>query len=75
MRFVVSKDFLDTGSTPVSSTILPGSQAVRHMTLTHALPSSNLGRATIYYGFIAQLEEHKTENLGVAGSIPAEATI
>ena len=27
------------------------------------------------YGFIAQLAEHKTENLGVVGSIPTEATI
>ena len=27
------------------------------------------------FGFIAQLVEHKTENLGVAGSIPAGATI
>ena len=26
-------------------------------------------------GFIAQLAEHKTENLGVVGSIPTEATI
>ena len=47
MRFVVSKDFLDTGSTPVSSTILPGSQAERHQTLTLACGSSNLPRATI----------------------------
>ena len=27
------------------------------------------------FGFIAQLAEHKTENLGVVGSIPTEATI
>ncbi len=27
------------------------------------------------FGSIAQLVEHKTENLGVAGSIPARATI
>ena len=27
------------------------------------------------YGFIAQSVEHKTENLGVVGSIPTEATI
>ena len=26
-------------------------------------------------GFIGQLAEHKTENLGVVGSIPTEATI
>lgn len=29
-------------------TLLPGSQAVRHTTLTRASPSSNLGRATNY---------------------------
>ena len=46
MRFVVSKDFLDTGSTPVSSTILPRSQAVRHQTLTLTCGSSNLPEAT-----------------------------
>ena len=29
----------------------------------------------LHHGFIAQLAEHKTENLGVVGSIPTEATI
>ena len=33
---------------PLRSPLLPGSQAVRHTTLTRAFPSSNLGRATIY---------------------------
>ena len=28
----------------------------------------------MHFGFIAQLAEHKTENLGVVGSIPTEAT-
>ena len=27
------------------------------------------------YGYVAQVVEHKTENLGVVGSIPTEATI
>ena len=39
----------------------------------HAVVRIYLGQPI--YGFLAQLEEHKTENLGVAGSIPAEATI
>lgn len=66
--------FLDTSSSLVSSTILPGSQAARHMTLTHACGSSNLPRAAIY-GFVAQSVEQRIENPRAGGSIPPKATI
>ena len=45
----------------------------------HARLSRERSRVQVPYeppcGFIAQLAEHKTENLGVVGSIPTEATI
>ena len=68
MRFVVSKDFLDTGSTPVSSTILPRSQAVRHQTLTLTCASSNLAKAANKIDPLAQSVEHLTFNQRVWSS-------
>ena len=45
----------------------------------HARLSRERSRVQVPYeppcGFIAQSVEHKTENLGVVGSIPTEATI
>ena len=43
------------GSSPIRVTILPGSQAVRHETLTLACASSNLARVAICFGGLAQL--------------------
>ena len=65
MRFVVSKDFLDTGSTPVSSTILPRSQAVRHQTLTLTCGSSNLPEAT---NFVFKVNLFHTLGMRVAAT-------
>ena len=41
----------------------------------HARDRGFNSRRNRQFGFIAQLAEHKTENLGVVGSIPTEATI
>ena len=41
----------------------------------HARDHGFKSRTNRQYGFIAQLAENKTENLGVVGSIPTEATI
>ena len=41
----------------------------------HARDRGFKSRRNRHCGFIAQLVEHKTENLGVVGSIPTEATI
>ena len=41
----------------------------------HARDRGFNSRRNRHCGFIAQLAEHKTENLGVVGSIPTEATI
>ena len=62
------------GSNPISATNL-----VPWCSGYHARLSRERSRVRISseppYGFIAQLAEHKTENLGVVGSIPTEATI
>ena len=51
---------------------------VRQCSGYHARLSRERSRVQVPYeppcGFIAQLAEHKTENLGVVGSIPTEAT-
>ena len=61
------------GSNPASATM------VRWCSGYHARLSRERSRVQVPYGppcgFIAQLAEHKTENLGVVGSIPTEATI
>lgn len=41
----------------------------------HARDRGFNSRRNRHYGFIAQLAEHKTENLGVVSSILTEATI
>ena len=40
----------------------------------HARDHGFKSRTNRHYGFIAQLAEHKTENLGVGGSIPPRTT-
>lgn len=40
-----------------------------------ARAGSNPASRTIIFGWIAQLAEHETENLGVPGSIPGPATM
>ena len=61
------------GSNPAPATM------VRWCSGYHARLSRERSRVQVPYeppcGFIAQLAEHKTENLGVVGSIPTEATI
>ena len=61
------------GSNPAPATM------VRWCSGYHARLSHERSRVQVPYeppcGFIAQLVEHKTENLGVVGSIPTEATI
>ena len=60
------------GSNPTPATM------VRWCSGYHARLSRERSRVQVPYeppcGFIAQLAEHKTENLGVVGSIPTEAT-
>ena len=46
-----------------------------HSPVTRGIAGSIPVGTAIRFGFIAQLAEHKTENLGVVGSIPTEATI
>ena len=50
-------------------------QRLSHSPVTRGIAGSIPVGTAIYFGFIAQLAEHKTENLGVVGSIPTEATI
>ena len=61
------------GSNPSPATM------VRWCSGYHARLSRERSRVQVPYeppcGFIAQSVEHKTENLGVVGSIPTEATI
>ena len=63
-----------TGSNPVPATNGPVVQWFITFAC-HAKDREFEPRRDRHYGFIAQLAEHKTENLGVVGSIPTEATI
>ena len=48
MASIAVSKTVDLGSSPSSPAILPGSQAVRHMTLTHGRVGSNPTPAAIF---------------------------
>ena len=63
------------GSNPLPATNGLVVQWLTRLPVTQKIAGSIPVGTAIYFGFIAQLAEHKTENLGVVGSIPTEATI
>ena len=54
--------------------MVPWCSWLTRLPVTQKIAGSTPVGTAIYFGFIAQLAEHKTENLGVVGSIPTEAT-
>ena len=63
------------GSNPSPATMVPWCSGLSRLPVTQKIAGSTPVGTAIYFGFIAQSVEQRTENPRVAGSIPAGATI
>ena len=62
------------GSSPFSATMVPWCSWLTRLPVTQKIAGSSPVGTAIFFGFIAQSVEQRTENPCVAGSIPAGAT-
>ena len=63
------------GSSPPPATMVPWCSWLTRLPVTQKIAGSSPVGTAIYFGFIAQSVEQRTENPRVAGSIPAGTTI